>query len=178
MTNADRNVIAGNNDDNIKIEATAGSGNTVVGNYIGVDALGTSILETDPPPSNGGSGIDIQADGNTVGGTTPQARNIISGSKYNGVVVSGDNNTIQGNYIGTDVTGTVDLGNGRNGVWINGGSDNLVGGTESGAGNLIYGNERNGVLVSNGDTRREYHPGQCDRRKYLDRDRPQQHHRW
>jgi CSLREA domain-containing protein len=40
------------------------------------------------------------------------------------------NNTIQGNYIGTDLTGTVDLGNGVNGLAVSQGSgDNLIGGT-------------------------------------------------
>jgi gliding motility-associated-like protein len=143
-TDAERNVIAGNSDDNLKVEAAAGSGNTIIGNYIGVDVLGTSSLV------NGGSGVDIQADGNILGGTNAGERNIIAGCNYNGVVLSGDNNTIQGNYIGTDVSGTMDLGNSRNGIWINGGSNNLVGGTDTSAGNLIRSNGRNGVLVSNG----------------------------
>jgi len=141
---SDRNVIAGNVDDNIKIEAAAGSNNKVLGNYIGVDVLGTSVL------GNGGSGIDIQANGNTVGGIADEERNIISGSLYNGIVVSGDGNILKGNYIGTDVSTTIDLGNGRNGIWINGGRNNQVGGIDTLSGNFIFNNGRNGVLVSNG----------------------------
>ena len=88
---------------------------------------------------NGGSGIDVQADGNTVGGTAAGAGNIISGSLYNGVVVSGDDNTIQGNYIGTDVTGTVAMGNAAMGSWTTGVK------IESGAKRNRIGTDGNGV---------------------------------
>src|SRR5207253_3192272 len=85
--------------------------------------------------------------GNTVGGTTAGARNVISGNQV-GVVVAGDANVVQGNHIGTDVSGTLDRGNAFDGI-IGGGQDNLIGGTTAGAGNLISGNGGSGVLIDN-----------------------------
>ena len=73
-----------------------------------------------------------------------------------GVAIAGDSgpigNLVQGNYIGTDSTGTVALGNGRSGVRISSAigstdsaSHNTIGGTAAGAGNLISGNKEDGV---------------------------------
>ena len=143
-TAADRNVLSGNGDDNISISGSAGTGNIIIGNYIGVDVLGTSAL------GNGSSGFVLSSDSNVVGGKEAGEGNIIAGSGLSGLVVNGDKNTIQGNYIGTDVSGTLDLGNGRHGILINGSSNNLIGGVESGSGNLIYNNGERGVLISNG----------------------------
>jgi len=43
-------------------------------------------------------------DGNTVGGTTPAARNIISGNTTSGIdILNANNNLVQGNYIGTSL---------------------------------------------------------------------------
>ena len=92
--------------------------------------------------------------GVTVGGTTAAARNIISGNAY-GVVIQSANGTgdaVEGNYIGTDITGTVALGN-LHGVTINeGGNGNVIGGTALGAGNLISGNIQSGVLLEDPGT--------------------------
>src|SRR5262249_52432374 len=57
------------------------------------------------------------------------------------------NFVIQGNDIGTDITGNVAIGNGGNGVTISGTSGNTIGGTTSGAGNVISGNTSFGLLV-------------------------------
>ena len=57
-------------------------------------------------------------------------------------------NVIQGNTIGTDMTGTRALGNADNGVSISASSDNLVGGTTPGALNLISGNGQDGILIA------------------------------
>ena len=128
----------------------SGSNVTVQGNYIGVDATGTRAL---------GScmGIILESGSNNViGGTTPAARNIISGCGAGGASVllrgSTTNNRIQGNYIGTDVTGTFAIPNGRDGIAIGecfggGPSSNIIGGSEPGAGNLISGNEESGIVV-------------------------------
>ena len=85
-----------------------------------------------------------QATGTIVGGTTPSARNVISGSEGAGVSLAETTGcVVEGNYIGTDVTGTQPIGN-YDGVLI--GEDNLaasnntIGGTEPGAGNVILGN--------------------------------------
>ena len=89
-----------------------------------------------------------------VGGTTPAARNVISGNACNAVFVSGANgNRIQGNYIGTDKTGTKGLANGDlvcAAVFINDASGNTVGGTTAGARNVISGNAFDGVGIFGG----------------------------
>jgi CSLREA domain-containing protein len=119
-----RNVISGN-DHGIKIFSSESSGNQVLGNYIGSDAAGVANL------GNTSFGVYIvQAPSNTVGGMTAAERNVIS-ANHTGVRVYGDQstgNTVQGNYVGTDATGAVDLGNVANGVHIVEAPSNTVGG--------------------------------------------------
>ena len=82
---------------------------------------------------------------NTVGGTATGARNVISAAGGVGVQFDGagvQDNVIEGNYIGTDITGSVAIPN-RDGVYIAlGATNNTVGGTATGAGNVISGNDR------------------------------------
>jgi hypothetical protein len=62
-------------------------------------------------------------------------------------------NQVQGNYIGTDFTGTKDLGNTGAGVDItNGAHGNTVGGTSTAMCNVISGNDLFGVGIYNGST--------------------------
>ena len=125
------------------------NGNNIIeGNFIGTDVTGTQDL------GNRYSGISIWTPNNTIGGKTVKARNIISGNDNVGIYITesnANNNLIQGNYIGSDVTGTKDLGNTNNGVAILNASKNTIGGTTIEAGNLIFGNGKNGVFV-NGDS--------------------------
>ena len=98
------------------------------------------------------SGIDSPS--NVVGGTTAAERNVISGNQDRrraGFVFFSNTtgNAIRGNHIGTDATGTVDLGNSNQGVVISDGSGNSIGGL-SGAGNVISGNNRGVHLSSSG----------------------------
>jgi titin len=91
-----------------------------------------------------------------IGGTTPAARNVISGNLA-GVYVFDNSfdNTVQGNYIGTDITGTKAVGNTEQGfltgattsTMISAG-DTTIGGSAAGAGNLISGNGMDGILIS------------------------------
>ena len=84
-------------------------GNRIEGNFIGTDPTGT----IDRGNTDDGVNIFDGASENVVGGTTPAARNVISGNDCNAVFVSGANdNRIQGNYVGTDKTGTKALANG------------------------------------------------------------------
>jgi hypothetical protein len=85
-----------------------------------------------------------------VGGTAPGAGNVISGNNDNGVEIwnPASGNLVQGNFIGTDVTGAVAIGNARIGVDVETGTQNQVGGTSNGAGNVIAWNGRQGVVVN------------------------------
>ena len=89
-----------------------------------------------------------QATGITIGGTVSGAGNLISGNSNVGVLTSGDASTgdlVAGNRIGTDLTGTLAIPN-YDGVQIQS-TGTTIGGTVSGAANLISGNEQVGVLV-------------------------------
>jgi hypothetical protein len=136
-TASERNVISGNSR-GVDILDSGTSGNTVKGNYIGTDASGTGAL-----PNGTGVTIKAGAEGNTVGGTTAGERNVISGSDIAGVFISDDptsGNTVKGNYIGTDATGTSALGNTWGVEIVSVGQANTVGGTTAGERNVISGN--------------------------------------
>jgi hypothetical protein len=122
--------------------------NKVEGNYIGTDPTGTLAR-------GNSSGVSIQGNSNTVGGTEAGARNIISGNAVGVSIAFGGvtGNRVMGNYIGTDKDGDDDLGNSFDGVNLGAGvSNNTVGGTEAGARNIISGNSRFGVILSGGAT--------------------------
>ncbi len=138
------NVISGNNSIGVVLFGSGTTGNLVQGNFIGTDVTGTVAL-----PNSFGVSIS-GAPNNTIGGTSVGARNIMSGNDFHGIGIGGiaTGNQIEGNFIGTDVTGTVKLGN-LNGVVISSdASNNTIGGTNRGAGNVISGNSSNGVVLS------------------------------
>ena len=86
------------------------------------------------------------AGGNTIGGTAAGARNVLSGNDQDGITGFASNgNLIQGNYIGTDAGGTLDRGNVEDGIYFEDSSNNIVGGTSPGAGNVLSGNGWTGV---------------------------------
>ena len=120
---------------------------TIQGNFIGVNPTGTAAL------GNLRRGISIGSSNNTIGGSSPAARNVISGngsgSDGGGIVINGSGNSVQGNFIGTDPTGTIAFPNVVNGgVFINSGVNNTIGGMAAGARNIISGNSGNGVTIT------------------------------
>jgi CSLREA domain-containing protein len=125
--------------------------NRVVGNFIGTDPGGTQDL------GNNGRGVVIFSEGtsdNTIGGSRPAGRNLISGNQGGGVGIfsRSSDNAVQGNLIGTKKDGRGVLTNAGNGVLIDGGaSDNLVGGTLSGTANTIAFNGGDGVTIGHED---------------------------
>ena len=102
---------------------------------------------------NHGQGIYVTAGSNTIGGTATGAGNLISGNSFVGVwLASGNDNLVQGNFIGTDASGTQKLGNGY-GVEIAGGaSGNTIGGTVFGAANVIAANSGEGIYLTDAGT--------------------------
>lgn len=142
-----RNIISGNRDHGIETNSPAGTGNVIQGNYIGTNATGTAAI-----PNRGLSAIFIRGGSHTIGGTTPPARNVISGNTGNGIDLSSaltpiSNSLIQGNLIGTDATGASVLRNGSDGVFASFSSNDLVGGTVPGARNVLSGNGVGIVLI-------------------------------
>ena len=126
-TAAQRNLLSGNS---TGVFAIAGSGNIVTGNYIGTDVTGTQ-----PLPNL--VGVTLTATTSSqVGGTAPGAGNLISGNTTTGIVTAGGSGgAIQGNLIGTDVTGTLPL---PNPIGIDTATaDLLIGGSADGAGNVV-----------------------------------------
>lgn len=145
------NVIAGSF---TGISVQQSGSNTIQGNLIGTDATGTvSVGNTD--------GVNIQGTFNTIGGSTAEARNVISANGRRGISLGTDNssvhdNLIQGNFIGTDITGTNLLGNSSDGVFVTVSTNNTIGGmvevAGAGVSNVIAGNGGNGVDAISGVT--------------------------
>jgi CSLREA domain-containing protein len=131
------NVISGNTNFGVQLGNTWGSNNIVAGNYIGINASGTvALANTYGLYLNVGGGSRVGTNDDGISDTLE--RNIISGNTNDGIYVVSNTNTITGNFIGTAANGTTDLGNGRNGIWLNTTSaSNTVGGTSSTAANII-----------------------------------------
>jgi parallel beta-helix repeat protein len=120
-------------------------GSLVQGNYIGTDVTGTRALGNVYGVSTEGTARDTTL----IGGTEAGAGNLISGNGLYGIITYlGLHIVIQGNTIGTDVTGTHALGNGRHGVFLQTTARSLIGGTAAGAGNLISGNGGDGIRIA------------------------------
>ena len=143
-----KNLVINNfNQQGILIDGTGATGNVVSGCYLGTDPTGTSAVPNTFP------GVEIAegANGNTIGGTTATARNIISGNAFIGLSIhdSGtNNNLVRANFIGTNRTGTAAIPNAYQGIEIFGGAqNNAIGGTTAGARNVISGNTFQGVSV-------------------------------
>lgn len=144
VTPAAGNLIGGdspgapNGPNGILISGVRATGNRVQGNTISINY-------------DAGVVISDSASGNLIGGTEPGARNVIAGNGHRSsasqtpvgaqVVLGGNNNLVQGNYIGLDATGTLpQAGEARSGVEVSG-AFNVIGGTAPGAGNVISGHD-------------------------------------
>jgi len=147
-TEGERNIISGNNAGGMAIFGEGTSNNIVIGNYIGTDVTGTTALG-----NARGITIMLGASSNTIGGATEGARNVISGNGITGLLMMGlgfetSNNTVSGNFIGTDYTGMTAIPNLFDGIAILlGASNNIIGGTSVGAGNVISGNQFQGINI-------------------------------
>ena len=139
----------------IRVIANTGDAIVVAGNFLGTDVSGTVDL------GNGGQGLLLEGltDSNRVGGTTPADRNLISGNNGDGILVGDGSsfNQVSGNLIGTDITGTRDLGNSRDGVLLPNNNfdtnNNVIGGSVAGSRNIISGNDDAGVSLTSGQRR-------------------------
>ncbi|MDB5273298.1 MAG: hypothetical protein JWO58_1665 [Chitinophagaceae bacterium] len=149
-----------NSDNAIIGGATAGQGNTlsgngeegllminsntpiIKGNFVGTTSTGSAAI------ANGRSGIHLQTSATpTIGGTAAGESNTVSGNTWDGIQMeSASNATIQGNFIGTNATGTAAIGNGSNGIsGYTNSSNHLIGGNTVAARNIISGNNVDGI---------------------------------
>ena len=122
--------------------------------------IGTNINSTLAVPNAIGVEVNGGSTANTIGGIADAPINVISGNTGDGVEISGSGtsgNVVAGDYIGTDITGTVAIANGNDGVEIDSGaSGNTIGGLTStpgtGLGNVISGNTNDGVEITGSGT--------------------------
>jgi hypothetical protein len=148
-----RNIISGNGSaiggSGVAVFGASATGNQIVGNFIGTDVTGTNAI------GNVFQGVALNSPRNQVGGTMRGAGNVISGNGQNGVALfsgGASENRVLGNFVGTDSSGTVRLGNTLSGIlMIDGASNNTIGGAASAAStarNQISANGSNGIEIS------------------------------
>jgi parallel beta-helix repeat protein len=148
----DGNVISGNDMAGVSIAGAKANGNQLWCNFIGTDNTGSRAL-----PNMIGVHIEDGSE-NVVGDV--KLGNVISGNGEEGFVEnsgegcgiviehsSSRNNRVKGNWIGTDRTGTLELGNRSSGICVIGACTNVIGGFESGTANIIAFNRENGIEI-------------------------------
>ncbi|MGQ0829920.1 MAG: T9SS type A sorting domain-containing protein [Bacteroidota bacterium] len=122
----------------------------IKGNKIGTDITGTLRFGNEE-----GSGIYMISGSNnvTIGGVTTGEGNLISGNGGDGIYnADGNNAVIKGNKIGTDITGTQNIGNTGNGIYMTATANTCtIGGNGSGEGNIISGNSSSGIYLNGPD---------------------------
>ena len=148
---AQRNVLSSNTGAQIGFGCWAGAGSTghaIHGNFIGPAASGT-VVPTGAGTNGTGVTVCFQATDIEIGGAAAAERNVISGNGFFGVNVSNSfavfqvtDIVIRGNYIGTDLTGTLPLPNGG-GIRINTGGNDVID-------NVISGNHLDGLACNSG----------------------------
>lgn len=137
-----RNLISGNNSHGVSIGGSGTSDNEVLNNYIGVNAAATA------PLGNGLMGVSINsgAEGNYIG--RPGAGNMIADNREGGIAVdNAARNFVQGNFIGTDISGTKDWGNRAPGMTFFSTQEFYIGGAGAGEGNVIAFNDDGGINI-------------------------------
>jgi hypothetical protein len=158
------NLISGNGNSGLSLSTVATMSTTVQGNFVGVNATGVYSI------ANGFDGLTLRGAMSTmIGGARPASStvcdgvcNLISGNGNNGVAVTTagtQSTTVQGNFVGTDATGTHAVANGWSGLAVSGGISTTIGGARpasstvcDGVCNLISGNAQNGVYLTGAGT--------------------------
>ena len=147
LTGSNNNVIGGD---------TPGTGNVLSGNVVGIglssdanttrgNIVGLAVDGVTPLPNV--VGINILSSNNIIGGSLPVHRNIVSGNTDEGIFIGGgfghpaENNVVSGNYIGTDVTGSVAVGNNLGISLASTATNNVIGGDTPGSENVVSGNQ-------------------------------------
>lgn len=144
----DANVISDHTFHGIILTGTNNS--LILGNNCGTNAAGTTLIP------NGGSGLAlINSNYLSVGGGTTFEKNVFSGStsEYGIFMSNVTDAVIIGNFIGTDRTGTLDMGNSGGGIRCDfGGGNSVIGGNFANAANTIAFNSGYGIGVLDAGT--------------------------
>ena len=151
-TTGARNIISGNVGNGVVVYGTGASANLIEGNYVGTNAAGTAAV----PNTNDGIDVFSAAVGNTVGGSSVSALNVISGNTGVGVEIAGagtSSNVVAGNYIGTDLAGTLGVPNYAGVAIDSGATANLIGTNGDGVNdalerNIVSGNSLVGIWIT------------------------------
>ncbi|MDQ3549307.1 MAG: Ig-like domain-containing protein, partial [Chloroflexota bacterium] len=145
---ADRNVVSGNGRQGIALWHNKTDRTVVQNNIVGLNPDGTRRV----PNRKHGIDLNFGASESQIGGTGSGERNVVSGNDDDGVEISHTaltaNNTVSGNYIGSDVTGNAGsaiTANANVGIYVEDGvTANII------VGNVIVNNTLGGVVVING----------------------------
>lgn len=138
-----RNVISSNLQSGIRIRGSSSKDNLILGNYIGTNVNGSAALG-----NTIGISVVSSASRTTIGGATTSARNLISGNTQTGVALlsSAQLNTLTGNFIGLNASGTSAIPNGV-GIDLTATTLNTIGGLTSEAANFVSGNTTAGIRL-------------------------------
>src|SRR5262249_48966525 len=117
--------------------------NSILGNVIGLGVTNNTV-------GNSSDGVRVNGPFTTIGGSAAGARNIISGNVNDGIEVDGQGTscTVKGNWLGMDLNGVLDRGNGTDGIFLSGVGFITIGGAAAGEGNVISGNNSSGVEMT------------------------------
>ena len=117
--------------------STTATGNQVLGNHIGTNAAGTVGMAS----LSAFGVLAFHAQGTIVGDGTPAGRNVISGNNT-GLILTSNNVSVRGNYIGTTADGSAGIlnpfstiNNANSGILLNGDNGIVEGNLVSGNGN-------------------------------------------
>lgn len=150
-----RNIISGNSQAGVQIQDAETTQNQVFGNFIGTDITGSLSV-----PNNVGVALIAGAHHNMIGSEATGTGNIISANYYYGIEISNfepkgngtRGNTVQSNFVGTDITGEASLGNMVGVIIFYGAHDNNIGNGTPESGNLISGNVGTGIIIAHDDS--------------------------
>jgi Domain of unknown function (DUF4347)/Cadherin-like/Right handed beta helix region/Cadherin domain/Periplasmic copper-binding protein (NosD) len=147
-TASERNVVSGNLDAGIYIYGSSGSGNTILGNYVGTNAAGSANL------GNGSEGIVVVFGAyNLIGGFNAGEGNLVSGNTDNGIsLYQSNHNIVRGNIVGMDAAGNAVIANGQSGISLNLANFETIGGGGLGEGNRVAGNLQSGVYFNDSNS--------------------------
>jgi parallel beta-helix repeat protein len=128
--------------------AVAGGGGSFAGLVLGPGSRGSTIQGL-TIEGFGGDGILVESSDNMIGGTAAGAGDVISGNSGGGIHIGQGSagNTVVGDLIGTDITGTSAVPN-TTGIWIDGASRNTIGGLSPSDANVISGNDAYGIRLT------------------------------